>query len=59
MDLICLQETKIQVMSSRIVRSLCVGRCLEWGVDNSRGAMGGALTFWDNKVLQLVGVQVG
>ena len=28
-DLVCLQETKMQEMSIRIVRSLGVGRCLE------------------------------
>ena len=31
-DLVCLQETKTQEMSSGIVRSLGVGRCLEWGL---------------------------
>lgn len=28
-DLVCLQKTKIQEMSSRIVRSLGMGRCLK------------------------------
>ena len=40
-DLVCLQETKLQEMTSAIVRSLGVGRCLEWGALNSRGAVGG------------------
>ena len=40
-DLVCLQETKLQEMMSVIVRSLGVGRCLEWGALNSRGAAGG------------------
>ncbi|RVW99876.1 LINE-1 reverse transcriptase-like [Vitis vinifera] len=39
-DLVCLQETKLQEMTSAIVRSLGVGRCLEWGALNSRGAGG-------------------
>ena len=39
-DLVCLQETKLQEMMSAIVRSLGVGRCLEWGALNSRGAAG-------------------
>ncbi|RVX07436.1 hypothetical protein CK203_022574 [Vitis vinifera] len=42
-DLICLQETKMQEMSKRIVKSLGVGRCLDWGAINSRGASGGVL----------------
>ena len=58
-DLVCLQETKIQEMSKRIVWSLGVGRCLEWGVVNSRGASGGVLVFWDNRVLHLLEVKWG
>ena len=45
MDLVCLQETKMQEMSERIVRSLGVGRCLDWGAINSREASGGVLVF--------------
>ena len=44
-DLICLQETKMQEMSKRIVKSLGVGRCLDWEAVNSRGASGGVLVF--------------
>ena len=54
-DLVCLQETKLQEMTSAIVRSLGVGRCLEWGALNSRGAA----VFWDNRVLQLEEMEVG
>ena len=59
MDLVCLQETKMQEMSERIVRSLGVGRCLEWGAVCLRGAFGGVLVFWDNRVLQLLEAEVG
>ena len=48
-NLVCLQETKIQEMSNGLVKSLGVGRCLEWGV----------LVFWDNRVLQLEEMEVG
>ena len=58
-DLVCLQETKMQEMSERIVRSLGVGRCLDWEAVNSRGASGGVLVFWDNRVLQLLEEEVG
>ena len=53
-DLVCLQE-----MSKRIVRSLGMGRCLEWGAVYLRGAFGGVLVFWDNRVLQLLEAEVG
>ena len=35
MDLVCLQETKIQSLSCSLVPSLGVDRFLEWGVLNS------------------------
>ena len=36
-DLVCLQETKILSMLCSLVRSLGVGRFLEWGALNSQG----------------------
>ena len=59
-DLVCLWETKIQETTSGIVRSLGVGRYLEWGALNSRGAPRRVVVvFWDNRVLQLVEMEVG
>ncbi|RVX18630.1 hypothetical protein CK203_006499 [Vitis vinifera] len=48
-DLVCLQETKMQEMSRMIVRSLSVRRCLDWKALNSRGASSGVLVFWDKR----------
>ena len=45
-------------MSNGLVKSLGVGRCLEWGALNSRGAAGD-LVFWDNRVMQLMEMEVG
>ena len=58
-DLVCLQKTKIQEMSLGVMRSLGVGRFLEWGAVNARGVAGGVVDFWDNRVLELVGMEVG
>ena len=58
-DLVCLQETKIQGMSRGLIRSLGVGRFLEWGVVDSRGAVGVIVVFWDNRVLELVNLETG
>ena len=44
-DVVCLQETKIKEMTTRLVRSLGVGRNIEWRAVNSRGATGGILVF--------------
>ena len=57
-DLVCLQETKMTEMSLGMVRSLGVGRFLEWGALNARGATEGVVVFWDNKVLELMGMEV-
>ena len=46
-------------MSLGVLRSLGVGRFLEWGVLNARGAVGGVVVLWDNRVLELVRMEVG
>lgn len=44
-DLICLQETKVQHMSMQLIRSLGMGRFLEWGAMETRGTTGGVVVF--------------
>ena len=46
-DVVCLQETKIKEMTMGIVRSLRVGRHLDWSAVNSRGAC----NYWHSIVL--------
>ena len=58
-DLVCLQETKIKDMSRGIVHRLGVERCLGWRAMSARGAAGGMVVFWDKRVLELVGMEVG
>ena len=58
-DLVCLQETKVQQITSRMVRSLGVGRCLDWGVVDARGQAGGIVVFWIKRVLELLEMEVG
>ncbi|RVX04382.1 hypothetical protein CK203_018611 [Vitis vinifera] len=52
-------ETKIQEMSQGVIHSLGVGRFLGWGAVDARGAAGGVVVFWDKRVLELVGLEVG
>lgn len=52
MDLICLQKTKIQNMFVEIERSLRVRKFLDWGAVDTRGAAGGVVAFWDNRMLE-------
>ena len=41
------------------MRSLGVGRHLDWSAVNSRGATGGILVFWDNRMFELVDLEEG
>ncbi|KAJ9693798.1 hypothetical protein PVL29_009659 [Vitis rotundifolia] len=58
-DLMCIQETKIQEMSEGIVRSLGTGRFLDWRVLNAEGAAGGILIWWDKRVLDILDWEEG
>ena len=58
-DLFCLQETKVQVMSDEIVRSLGPGRFLDWKVLNAKGTAGGVIICWDKRSLEILGVEEG
>ena len=58
-DVVCLQETKIKEMTTGLVRSLGVGRHLDWRVVNSKGATGGIVVFWDNRLVELVDLEEG
>ena len=46
-------------MSRGLVRSLGVGRFLEWGSVDSRGTAGGIVVFWDNRALELIDLEKG
>ena len=58
-DLVCLQETKVQEMSVELVRSLGVGRSLNWKALNAEGSARGILLLWDNSCISLVDSGVG
>ena len=44
-DLVCLQETKVQEMNNDMVRSLGVSRFRNWIALNAEGSAGGILLF--------------
>ena len=58
-DLMCIQETKIQEMSEGIVRSLGLGRFSDWRARNAEGAAGGILICWDKRVLEILDWEEG
>ena len=58
-ELVCLQETKIQEMYAANVRSLGVGRLAEWKVVEAEGTAGGILVFWDKRKPEVMEVELG
>ncbi|RVW64332.1 putative ribonuclease H protein [Vitis vinifera] len=52
-------ETKIQEMTRGIIRSIGVGRFLDWGTVDSRGSAGDIVVFWDNRVLEMIELEKG
>ena len=58
-DLVCLQETKIQGMNKDSVHSIGVGKFLEWKALDAEGTAGGILLFWDKRRLSLVESESG
>ena len=41
-------------MNDSLVKSLRVGRCLNWEVVEAKGQAGGILVFWDNRFWSLL-----
>ena len=58
-DLVCLQETKIQELTVAVVRSLGVGRLSEWRAMEAEGTAGGILVFWDTRKMEMVESEIG
>ena len=58
-DLVCLQETKIQGMNKALVSSLGVGCFLDYKELNVEGTTGGILMFWDRRRISLVDSVIG
>lgn len=46
-------------MSLQVVRSLGVGRFLNWGAVDAKRVLGGIFIFWDNRVLDLLELECG
>ena len=44
-------------MNTRLVHSLGMGRHLDWIAINFRGAIGGIMVFWDNRMVELVDLE--
>ena len=53
------RETKLGLISNRIVRSLWGGQFVDWVFLGSNGASGGILLMWDSRVVEKMEDAVG
>jgi exonuclease III len=58
-DVTCLQETKLEVMSLSLVKSLWGCHYVDWAYLGSVGAARGILVMWDKRVVEKVEEVVG
>ena len=58
-DIICLQETKLELITDSIVRSLWQCRYVDWLFLGSSGASGGILLMWNSRVVEKIEGAVG
>ena len=58
-DVICLQETKMELITRAVIRSLWRGQHVDWSYLGSCGASGGVLLMWDTWVVNKVEEAVG
>ena len=53
-DIICIQETKVELITRGFVRSLWHCHYVDWVYLGSLGASGGILVMWDRRVVEKV-----
>ncbi|KAG6646425.1 hypothetical protein CIPAW_07G008100 [Carya illinoinensis] len=58
-DIVCLQETKLNYIDRGIVRSLWSGVHVDWAYLASNGASGGIVVLWDRRVVERVEEFIG
>lgn len=58
-NIFCLQETKLEIISNNIVRSLWSCPFVDWCYLASCGASGGMLIMWNKRIVEKIDVFVG
>jgi hypothetical protein len=58
-DIVCLQETKMEVINAEVVRSVWGCVHVDWIYLGARGASGGILLMWDRRVVEKIEDCVG
>jgi exonuclease III len=58
-DVVCLQETKLDKMDGRVIHSIWGNRFVGWEVLNAVNTASGVLLLWDKRVVDQVNSKVG
>jgi hypothetical protein len=58
-DLVCLMETKMEVITRAVVRSLWGYQHVDWCYMRASGALGRILIMWDRRVVEKAGECMG
>ena len=58
-DVVCLQETKMETISTGVVRSIWGSPFVGWDFQAAEGASGGMLLMWDKRVMEQLDVAKG
>ena len=58
-DIICLQQTKLEWVTRGLVRSIWSYPYIDWSYLGSKGASGGILLMWDQRVVEKIEEAVG
>jgi hypothetical protein len=58
-DVVCLQETKLDKVDWKVIQSIWGNRFAGWEVLNAEHTAGGDLLLWDKRVLELTDSKVG
>ena len=53
-DVVCLQETKMELINRVVISSLWGGQHVDWSYLGSCGASGGVLVMWDTRVVNKI-----
>ena len=58
-DVVCLQETKLDTVDCRIIQSIWSNHFIAWVALDAVNTAGGVLLLWDKQMLELVDYSVG
>ena len=58
-DVICLQETKLDLVDQKIIRSLWGNMYVGWEALNAVHTAGGIILMWDKRMLEKIDVRIG